>query len=382
MSRPPVLLDATALPADRGGVGRYVDALVAALVELDAAPTVVCLPRDADLYTALGVPEVVTTPRSVRSRPARLAWEQLGLPRLARRLGAAVLHSPHYTSPKHLRGQRLARVITLHDATFFTDPGVHSPLKAVTFRLATRWAVDHATRCVVPSQATRTEVVRITGADPRRIDVAPHGVDLDHFAPPDARAVSAVAQRLGLGGRGWIGFLATVEPRKDAAGLVRGWVHAFADAPAAAPALVLAGGSGWDTELPGVAETVPAGLHLVRPGDLPYEERAAFLGGAELVAYPRLGEGFGLPVLEAMAAGAAVLTSRRLSLPEVGGDAVAYAGTGPLELATALRALHADPAGRQRLGEAARCRAREFTWRRSAEAHLGSWERAGREVRA
>jgi glycosyltransferase involved in cell wall biosynthesis len=148
------------------------------------------------------------------------------------------------------------------------------------------------------------------------------------------------------------------------------------------PALVLAGGPGWDTALPAVLATVPAGMPLLRPGYLPYADLPGFLGGAETVAYPSLGEGFGLPVLEAMACGAAVLTTRLLSLPEVGGDAVAYCEPDPVSVGDALAALHADPDRRARLGRAARERALGFTWDASAEVHLRAWRTAAAEAGA
>jgi glycosyltransferase involved in cell wall biosynthesis len=103
---------------------------------------------------------------------------------------------------------------------------------------------------------------------------------------------------------------------------------------------------------------------------------SAFLGGAVVVAYPSHGEGFGLPVLEAMACGAAVLTTHRLSLPEVGGDAVAYTEPDSASISHALSALLADPARREALGAAAHARSLEFTWEGSAETHLAAYARA------
>jgi glycosyltransferase involved in cell wall biosynthesis len=94
------------------------------------------------------------------------------------------------------------------------------------------------------------------------------------------------------------------------------------------------------------------------------------------VAYPSHGEGFGLPVLEAMACGAPVLTTNRLSLPEVGGDAVAYTEPDPASIAASLSALLDDPARRTQLGAAGHARSREFTWAASAEAHLAAYASA------
>lgn len=117
-------------------------------------------------------------------------------------------------------------------------------------------------------------------------------------------------------------------------------------------------------------------MTVLRPGHVPVELLPGFLGGSDLVAYPSLGEGFGLPVLEAMACGAAVLTTRKLALPEVGGDAVAYTGTGAGDIAAALSELLDEPGRRANLAAAAVTRARQFTWSASAQAHHEAYERA------
>jgi glycosyltransferase involved in cell wall biosynthesis len=368
-----VLLDATAVPPDRGGVGRYVDSLVPALVRAGVQLRVACQPGDAAHYGELSGAEPVTVSR-VAERPAtRLAWEQIGFPAVVRRAAPQVLHSPHYTHPML---SRVPLVVTLHDATFFTDRGVHTRVKGPFFRTATRLALRRAACCVVPSQATADELVRAVGAVPSRLQVAHLGVDPAVFAPPSAAAVREVRARLGLrDDQGYVAFLGTLEPRKNVPELIRGWVRS-ARGRENPPALVLAGGSGWDGDLDAAIAAVPAELTLLRPGYLPIELLAGLLGGAELVAYPSLGEGFGLPVLEAMACGAAVLTTRRLALPEIGGDAVAYTEPDATSIAAALAALFDDRRRRGELAAAGMARAGGFTWDACAAAHVTAYERA------
>jgi glycosyltransferase involved in cell wall biosynthesis len=173
----------------------------------------------------------------------------------------------------------------------------------------------------------------------------------------------------------YVAFLGVLEPRKNVPALIRGWVQAVSwrDDP---PALILAGGTGWDEDVDAAVAEVPSHLRVVRPGYLRFADLPGYLGGATVVAFPSHGEGFGLPVLEAMACGTPVLTTQRLSLPEVGGDAVAYTEPDSESIGAALSALLDDAARRRALADAALARAREFTWAASAEAHLASYARA------
>lgn len=369
---PRVLVDATAVPADRGGVGRYVDGLIAALGSADADLAVACQRADAERFARMAPrARIVAGPAAIAHRPARLAWEQTGLPLVAQQVEADVVHSPHYTMP--LRVNRPV-VVTIHDATFFTEPELHTAVKGTFFRSATRTALRRATRVIVPSKATRDELVRLLDADPTKIDVAYHGVDTNLFRVPTPEETSRVASRLGVRGS-YIAFLGMLEPRKNVPGLIRGWVQAVQDREDP-PALVLAGGTGWDDDVDAAIAEVPRHLRVLRPGYLHFTDLPGLLGGALVVAYPSHGEGFGLPVLEAMACAAPVLTTHRLSLPEVGGDAVAYTEPDPDSIAASLRALLDDPARRAALASAGLARAREFTWAASAEAHLASYARA------
>ncbi len=373
-----VLVDATALPENRGGVGRYVDEIVTRLPALGVEAHVAAQPRDRDAYAAqLGPDHVHVSPGWAASPAPRLAWEQTGLPLLVRRLRPDVLHSPHYTLPLATTvGRHPKVVVTLHDATFFSDPELHLGVKARFFRRWTALSSRRADALIAPSEATRSEVVRHAGADPARITVVPHGVDHERFRPPTADELAEVRRWLGLGSSdAYVAFLGTLEPRKNVPALIRAYVTVCADR-AAPPALVLAGGKGWDDGIDAALAEVPAGLRVIRPGFVPDGLVPALLGGATVVAYPAFGEGFGLPVLEAMACGAAVLTTRRLSLAEVGGDAVAYAASpDAADVAVTLAALLDDPRERDRLGAAGLQRAAGYTWDAAARAHVAVFER-------
>lgn len=357
-------------------MARYIEGLLGGLDELGVAIDVVAKPADvARLRENAPGHRYHASPGGVAKRPIRFAWEQLGLPRLARRLGVDLIHSPHYTFPL---STRMPSVVTVHDATFFTDPGAHSRLKRTFFTWWTRRAGRSAGALVAPSQATADAVRSRVQVAHAGITVAYLGVDAARFHRPTREEITGFAREHGFG-QGWIAFLGTIEPRKNVANLLRAHAElrvrrAARDLPT--PQLAISGSRGWDSEAGALLDASTPAAGVTELGYLPVDELRSLLGGATVVVYPSLGEGFGLPVLEAMATGGTVLTTRRLSIPEVGGDAVAYAEPDAAAIRDALDALLDDPAERERLAAAAVERAATFTWRRCAEQHLEAYQSA------
>ena len=373
-----VLVDATAVPDSVGGVGRYLEGL---LPHLDSDGfRITLVTREslaATVFADLPGVEIHRVSARLASAPRRLVWEQLVLPRLARRLGADVIHSPHYTMPLLTS---IPRVVTFHDGTFFSDPLVHARGKRVFFRAWTRLSARLAAGIVVPSRATLTDIASYVRLRADEVVVAFHGVDLEVFAPPSPQSILELRARLDLGEAPFVAFLGTLEPRKNVPALVTAFGEAFADSQEN-PVLVLAGAKGWDDTIGSAIDALPDTVRVVTPGYVPRDLLPALLGGATVVAYPSLGEGFGLPVLEALACGACVLTTRRLSLPEVGGDSVEYSDIDSASLARALSGLFADDDRRRSLRDGARSRASGFTWARSGRAHRDAYLAAHKVAR-
>ena len=354
-----VALDATAIPEPPGGAGRYVLALAAALHRhRDVDLTVVCRGGDAARWP----PPVA--PRAPALRPVRLGWEQVSLPRIVRGLGVHVHHGPHYTMPLALG---LPSVVTVHDLSFFTHPEWHQRTKVAFFRAAIRTSAHRASALVAVSEATATLLdERVSPRAP--VHVIPHGVDHARFGPDDRGADEATRARLGVV-QPYVAFLGTLEPRKDVPTLVRAFDR-LAESQRDLT-LVLAGARGWGVGA--VEQAVAAARHrdrIKRLGYVAEDDIAAVLRGAAAVAYPSLEEGFGLPVLEALACGAPVVTTSGTVMEEVAGGAAVLAPPGDAgRLATALEAAVAGGPGHRERRRRGLEVASRHTWEASAAAH-------------
>jgi glycosyltransferase involved in cell wall biosynthesis len=368
---PPVIrvaVDATAVPARLTGAGVYAARLLAALARRDDLEVAAfCAPGSADALAAPGL-RLHPVPMAAAGRPARIAWTQLLAGRAARRRSADLLHGVHYELP--LRA-RLPRLVTVHDLTMLTHPGWHEASKVRYFGWAMRRAVAAARRVLCVSATTARDLGELLAVPRDRVDVTPLGTDL---RPATAAAVDAVRRRLGIDGPYLLG-LGTVEPRKDLPTLVRAFASLAAELP---HRLVLAGLAGWGAGTL-AAEVAASGVaeRILLAGYVAEADKAALYTGADVFAYPSRYEGFGLPVLEAMACGTPTVTTTGGSLPEVAGAAAVLVEPGDAgALAAAVAKLAADPAARRAAGDRGLARAATFTWERCADLTAAAYRRA------
>ncbi len=355
-----------------GGIGTYVRHLVPALARCDPELGILLFRARSDRPDP-PEPWLSAFPIEVLDRPIRSlypAWDLLGRPPLPPRVAAAdLVHATNHAAicPKP-PGGRL--VVTVHDLAFLRFPRLYPRAWRALYRLGLRAAVRRADAILTPSRATAEDLVARTRVDPRRIHVTPLAATL----PEGEREVDGVLARLKVRGP-YVLFVGTLEPRKNLVRLVRAYRRVAA---AGLPhTLVLAGPMGWghDPLLREIA--LPGPGEIVLTGPLPEDELDALYRGASAFVYPSLHEGFGLPVLEAMARSVPTVTSRTSSLPEVAGEAAL--GVDPRsvsELADALRRVLTDTELAERLAAAGRARARGFSWEETARRTLDAYRGA------
>ncbi len=346
------------------GVSRYTRAIIERLVAGDGMEFV--------LYVNDSVGELpFAVPAATRVRRARLPtlrtavrvlWEQTALPWWALRDRLDVTHSFLNVTPLAAPG---AQVLTIHDLSYIVEPRAHPWRRRVYLNVMSRLAARRARVILADSKATRDDIVRHFGTDPRKIRVVYAATD-PNMRPLDPDSVAEFREQKGLPDE-FVLYLGTLEPRKNVDVLVRAFGRLRRSGYDGE--LVLAGGPGWGY---GAIERAVAdeGLgDVVRfAGFVPGDEQALWYNSAQVFVYPSAYEGFGLPVLEAMACGTPVVTSDASSLPEVAGDAGVLTTPGDdAELAAVMMELVGAAGRRAELREKGLAQARKFSWDVAAE---------------
>jgi glycosyltransferase involved in cell wall biosynthesis len=359
-------IDASRLSvAARTGTERYSYEVLAALAQQPAQHT----------YTLYcnGVPDALPPlgpAFRLRNIPAPRLWTHARLSAELWRHAPDVLFVPSHVIPLWHPPRS---VVTIHDLGYLAFPAAHTRARRIELHLTTLWSALAARRIIAISQATRADLVQHYGISPNKIDVVHHGLS-PQFRPLDGAAVAEACARYGLGAPGsYLLYVGTVQPRKNLARLIDAFAQvARQEAGGAALRLVIAGKRGWLTEE--IERRAAAGGvagQVVFPGFVADADLPALLSGALAFVFPSLYEGFGMPVLEAMACATPVLTSTTSALPEVAGDAALLVDPHDTEaIAEGIARLLSDAALRERLRERGMQRAAQFTWQRCASETL------------
>ena len=356
-----------------GGIGTYVKEMLEALPASDASLELVRFrsrwrgrfPSGGSPLTTDGRYPGVEVPRSIRTLYP--SWDVLGRPSLPASLDdAAIVHATNHAAVPPVHGdQRL--VVTVHDLAFERFPELFPRNWRWLYRAGLRAAVKRADAILVPSQSTADDLMESTSIPASRVHVTPLAPSLAALREDQREDPKDVFERLRVT-QPYVLSVGTLEPRKNLVRLVRAYRQVAPDVP---HMLVLTGARGWHAEALDAELARPGAGTIVRTNDVSDEELDALFRGADVFAYPSLYEGFGLPVLEAMARGVPTLASNVSSLPQVAGDAALLVDpTDVSEIAEGLARLLTETGLADDLRHRGLQRAATFTWAATARATL------------
>lgn len=365
-----VALTVEAVSPQLTGIGRYAWELARRLPQ-SAGLEEVCFLRH-DRRVAEPARFLVSEPSPTRSAGLKLVsprwWRRMMVRRSCR---GYLVHGTNFFLPDWAE----TGVVTVHDLSVFKFPETHPADRVRHFESNFSRSVGRAAHLVTDSEAIRGELIEYLGCAPDHVTAVPLGVDPE-FSPRTPSSVEPLLRTLNLQHHGYTLCVSTLEPRKRVGHLLLAYGRLPAVLRDRYP-LVLAGGSGWlSDELRGAIDSAVTEGWARYLGFLPQQQLPDLYAGARLFAFPSLYEGFGLPVLEAMASGVPVIASNRASLPEVTGGAAILIDPDDIDgLAAALQSGLEDNLWRERARENGLAVARRFTWDRCAEQTVSVYSR-------
>ncbi len=365
-------IDYTSAVRQSAGIGRYTRGLIDALAAVDRENRYVLFSAGKDTRATRWPSNFSYRALPLTDRHLSILWQRLRLPLPVELVTGRVdiYHSPDFVLAPVWRARA---VLTVHDLSFMRYPECSPPPLLEYLMRSVPRSVRRADLVLADSESTRQDVVELLGIDPARVRTVYAGVE-EHFsimAPPD-EAIRA-RQRYGIT-RPYILGVGTLQPRKNFTTLIRAYDR-LRQEHGIPHQLVIAGGRGWlDAPIYATIDELSLREAVVLAGFVDDADLPALYQGADLFAFPSLYEGFGIPILEAMAGGTPVVTAQASSMPEVAGDAALLVS--PLDvdaLADAMWRLLDDAALRETLVFRGRQQVVKFSWRHAAEALLAAY---------
>ncbi len=374
-----IVIDYTPAVHQRAGIGRYTRGLVNSLMQLSPPHrfTLLVLGYSGAYYIPTHLPDgfaLRVVPLS--DRWATVLWHRMNLPLPVEILTgrADLFHGPSFTLPPAM----MPCVLTVHDLSFLRYPqGAHPPLLSWLCKAVPR-SVRRARHILADSHNTRNDLIELMHVPPECITVLGVGVEGHFRRVQDPTRLNTVRQRYQLPERFVLG-VSTLEPRKNFTGLIAAFNILAARPTHADLHLVIAGGKGWNYEpIFAAAESSPFRERIHFVGFVRDEDMPALYSLASAFVFPSHYEGFGIPVLEAMACGTPVVCANNSSLPEIAGDAALLVNSAsPEEIAEATDRILLDPDLRRDLVRRGYAQTSRFTWESAAQRLLEVYEALG-----
>lgn len=347
------------------GVGNYVIHLVHELAKIDKQNQyyIIANKKNARFFSTKNPAlKILITPNYTAIKPLRILWEQLLLPFIIKKNEINLLHSPGFIAPLI---KTSASIVTIHDMTFFSHPQCHTRFKRAYFTTLIPHTIRNADAISADSENTKQDIIAHLATTPSKIHTIHLGIDTN-FQPLDKKSAQQTLQKKYNLNKPFILFVGMIEPRKNLNRLIDAYVSLKT-----ATQLVIVGKKGWhmDSFFKKIKDLRTK--EIVLTGYVPDEDLPFFYTAADAFVYPSLYEGFGLPVIEAMACGCPVVTSNNSSLKEIAEEAALLINPeNTQELADAMKKIIHDKQLRKTLIQKGLKQAQQFTWKKTAEKTL------------
>lgn len=374
-----IAINTLSLNRTKAGMGNYICNLVNNLARMDRKNSYHILVSDNNgkfFRIRQGNFRTINLGKGVTRGLNRFLWEQFSLPGYLKKNRIDILHSPGFVTPLMSKAKN---IVSIADMTFINYPEVHTLFKRAYFRLFMPRSIRNADKILAISESTKKDILKLVKVDPEKIKVT-HLAHGREFSVKDKKKARAFAKtRYGINPP-FILFVGMIEPRKNLERLFRAFLELKKEG--IPHELVIVGKKGWKYK--GIFKTVKELMledDIIFTGYVPDNDLAILYNASEMLAYPCLYEGFGIPILEAMACGCPVITSNVSSMPEVAGDAALLVNpekTG--EIASAMRKVIYDERLQKELKRKGKLQSSRFSWENTARQTLTAYEKVGKSL--